>query len=223
VLDVEVVDADWYAFSDGDRLLITGEARAAEAAARRLLPLPGRVRLVVEASRVTLPATGDNAQTVAADLIRWQGNPARDVTTVTRAHLRKAFAHEAFHAARFRRLPEEAGATSWVHIAIREGLATVFARDTAAAHEPWAAYDPAVIADWAVDLFTQPCDGRTLGSYRFAHPDGREWIAFRVGTWLIDTVTARTATTAAALVWTPAADIAAHAPITHHHDHSTSG
>jgi len=223
VLDVEVVDADWYAFTDEDRLLITGQARAADTAARRLLPLPERVRLVVEASRATLDATGDNAQTVAPDLIRWQVNPDRDVAAVTRAHLRKAFAHEAFHAARFRRLPAEAGATSWVHIAIGEGLATVFARDTAAAHEPWAAYAPAVIADWAVDLVTQPCDARTLGSYRFAHPDGREWIAFRVGTWLIDTVTARTATTAAALVWTPAADIAAHAPITHHHDHSTSG
>jgi len=92
---------------------------------------------------------------------------------VAAAHLRKALFHEAYHAARFRRLRHEAGTRSWLHIALGEGLATVFARDCAEAHEPWSAYDPAVIARWAAELARQgPADD--LQGYKFRHDDGRE-------------------------------------------------
>lgn len=115
--------------------------------------------------------------------------------------------HEAYHAARFRRLRHEAGTRSWLHIALGEGLATVFARDCADAHEPCSAYEPAVIAGWATELGRQG-PAQDLQAYKFRHDDGREWIAFRVGTWLVDGIQQRTGQTAADLVWTPAEELA---------------
>jgi uncharacterized protein YjaZ len=150
---------------------------------------------------------------MAPHLIRWRVDPARGVAEVTREHLAKAFLHEAFHAARFRRLPLDANASSWANIAIGEGLATAFARDAGDAHEPWAAYDPAVIDSWTSELINQPVDPDRLDRWKFRHEDGREWIAFRVGVRLVDSVTERTGQRPADLVWTPAGEIAALAGI----------
>jgi uncharacterized protein YjaZ len=208
VLVVDFQDADWYRFTDRDREVITALAADAERTVRRLLPLAPTVRLLVEPSHSVLEATGDNAQTVAPDLIRWQVDPARDVVTVATDHLVKAFTHEAFHAARFRQLAAEAGGGSWINVAIGEGLATAFARDVAGADEPWSRYDPAAIEGWAEELFVQPFDNTAFVDYRVRHADGREWIAYRVGTWLIDSLTARTGGTAADLVWTSSGVIA---------------
>lgn len=73
-------------------------------------------------------------------------------------------------------------------------------------HEPWFAYDPALIAGWAAELARQgPADD--LRAYKFRHGDGREWIAFRVGTWLVDGIVQRTGQSAADLVWTPAEEL----------------
>ena len=48
--------------------------------------------------------------------------------------------------------------------------------------------------------------------WKVRHPDGREWVAFRVGTWIIDSVSELTGKSPADLVWPPAAEIAAMSP-----------
>lgn len=210
MLRVHFLDTDAFEFTDDQRAVITRAAEEADTLARSSLPLAARLHLLVEASPDVLE-TGDNAYTIAPHLIRWWADPARDVADVAQAHLAKAFAHEAFHAARFRQLAGEAGSWSWTSIAIGEGLATAFARDAAGAHESWAAYDPATIASWATELLSQP-PSADLKHWKFRHPDGREWIAFRVGTWITDSVRELTGKTPADLVWTPAAEIAAMFP-----------
>jgi uncharacterized protein YjaZ len=156
--------------------------------------------------------TGDNAHTIAPHLIRWWADPAR-ILPVARAHLAQAFAHEAYHAARFRKLASEAGTRSWAEIAIGEGLATAYARDVASAHEPWTGYDPAVVGDWAAEFVSQDPGSADLSQWKFRHPDGRQWIAYRVGTWIVDSVRELTGKTPADLVWIPAAEIAAMSPL----------
>ncbi len=191
---------------DADRTVIAGLAADAEADVRALLPMADPLHLLVCASTAVLAATGDNASTQEPDRITWLVDPRRGAADVAAAHLRKALFHEAYHAARFRRLRQEAGTRLWLHVALGEGLATVFARDFADAHEPWSAYDPAVIAGWAAELARQgPADD--LRAYKFRHGDGREWIAFRVGTWLVDGIVQRTGQSAADLVWTPAEEL----------------
>lgn len=178
----------------------------------RAIPLSGSLTLQIEASSQVLE-TGDNAYTESTELIRWWVDPRRGVTEIAQAHLVHAFAHEAFHATRFRRLGDEAGSTSLVDIAIGEGLATAFARDTAGADDPWAAYDPMIIRTWWDDLVAHDDKDADLQTWKLHHPDGREWIAFRVGVWIIDQVTAATGRTAADLIRTLAADLAATYPI----------
>jgi Predicted Zn-dependent protease (DUF2268) len=213
VLHVHFLDLDAFQFSGEDQALITETARGADGKARGSLPLVEHLNLLVEPSDAVLDSSGDNAYTMSPHLIRWRVDPARGVAEVTRGHLAKAFLHEAFHAARFRRLPQEANASTWTCIAIGEGLATAFARDAGDAREPWAIYDPAVIDSWTTELLNQPMGPAGLGRWKVRHEDGREWIAFRVGVRLVDSVTERTGQIAADLVWTPADQIAALAGI----------
>jgi hypothetical protein len=211
VLQIHFLDTDAFQFTGDQRTAITHAAEEANLLARESLPLAERLHLLVEGSPDVLE-TGDNAYTIAPHLIRWWADPARDVAVAARAHLAQAFAHEAFHAARFRQLAGEAGSQSWAQVAIGEGLATAFARDAAGAHEPWAAYDPAVITSWAAELLSQTPDPTDLKRWKFRHPDGREWVAFRVGTWIVDSVHELTGKSPADLVWTPATEIAAMFP-----------
>jgi hypothetical protein len=211
MLRVHFLDTDVLEFSDSQRTAIRQVAEDADALVRESLPLAEQLHLLVEGSPDVL-TTGDNAHTIAPHLVRWLADPGRDITAVARDHLRHAFAHEAFHAARFRRLGEEAGSHSWTQVAIGEGLATAFARDTAGANEPWAVYDPAVISSWAAELLRQPITPADMSGWKFRHPDGRQWIAYRVGTWIVDSLRDLTGQSPADLVWTPASEIATAVP-----------
>lgn len=201
------LDVESFRFDPEARATITSVAEAAERQARVHLPLVSPVHLIVDPSEGVLDATHDNATTIAPYLIRWMVDPQGDVARIAEHHLAKAFAHEAFHAARFRRLGEEAAGRFWAEIAIGEGLATVYARDFAGADEPWSDYDDTVIAEWAAELTDQPMDRTAMARWKFRHPDNREWIAYRVGTWLVDQALDNLGGSVADLVWTPASDI----------------
>src|SRR5215469_11798878 len=111
MLHVHFLDIDTFRFSHAQRSAISQSAECAELLARQFLPLSAHLHLLAEVSADVLE-TGDNASTLAPHLIRWWADPSRDIIAVARAHLPSAFAHEAFHAARFRRLGKEAGIRS---------------------------------------------------------------------------------------------------------------
>jgi hypothetical protein len=177
-LTLHLLGSDRYVFSTEDRRTIDDIAVATEQQLRALLPL-------VEASEDVLP-TGDNALTVAPHLVRWKADPALCIAGVAHRHLAQALAHKAFHAARSRQLPPKVDGVSWEHVGIAEGLATGFARDNFDAHEPWSAYSANLVESWAAGLFAQPLDEQSVLEWKFNHPDGRTFIAFCVGTWLVD-------------------------------------
>lgn len=118
----------------------------------------------------TPAATHDSATTITPYLIRWMVDPHRDVARIAQNHLAKAFAHAAFHAARYCRLGDEAAGWSWTEIAIGEGLATAYARDFAGADEPWSDYDNTVIAKWATELTDQPMDRTSMAAWKSITP-----------------------------------------------------
>ena len=206
MLTVHFLDSDQYTFSPEDRRSIEDIAIPAEQRLRALLPLVPSLHLLVEPSEVVL-RTGDNASTLAPHLIRWMADPSLGVADVARRHLPAALSHEAFHAARFRQLPPEVDGGCWEHIAIAEGLATAFARDNFAAEEPWSDYPVDVIESWAAELFSQPLDDQSVYEWKFSHPDGRTFVAFRVGTWLVDLACTHAGREPADFVWVPAQEI----------------
>lgn len=207
VLRVRFIDNKTHQFTLAEQASVVGVARDAEDIVGATIPLGDPLHLWVEGSKQVLE-TGDNAFTESTQLIRWWVDPHRGVTQIAQAHLVHAFAHEAFHATRFRQLAGEASSRDLIEVAIGEGLATAFARDTTGATDPWAVYDTSIIGGWLKDLLTVPADGVELGEWKFRHPDGREWVAFRVGTWIVDQFMALTGQSPADLVWTPTRHIA---------------
>jgi hypothetical protein len=69
-----------------------------------------------------------------------------------------------------------------------------------------------VIGSWAAELLGQAPDPADLSRWKVRHPDGREWVAFLVGTWIIDSIRELTGKSPAELVRTPPAEIAAMFP-----------
>ena len=119
---------------------------------------------------------------------------------MAKQHLRHTLFHECHHAVRLRRRPAEAELSDWPTVVVFEGLASVFETEAGGARLVHQEYDEAVIEDWADELFRQPVD-ETWPCWKFEHPDGRRYIAYRVGTWMVDRATRNSGRTAAELVW----------------------
>lgn len=172
VVTIQCINTDAYTFSRPTCDALTAVVEAADDAVRKHIKPVTDIQVLIEGSTNVLE-TGDNAATLAPDLIRWWFDPALDVVRLASRHFAHAYAHEAFHATRFRRLPTEASARSWRDIAINEGLATSFARDTAHAEEPWSTYDADTIEAWSHELLSLDPESSTLTHWKFRHPDGR--------------------------------------------------
>lgn len=126
-----------------------------------------------------IDATGDLGSTHNSEFVELAFDPDRSDEILKQ--LRPTVYHEMNHAARFN-IPIHH--VSFLDNCIKEGLATVFARDYAEAQVPWADY-PAEVTDWMREIKEQ---GETFNwdDYYFDHPDGRRWIAYKVGTYIVD-------------------------------------
>lgn len=92
--------------------------------------------------------------------------------------------HELVHAATFQ---YEAWQPDVLFGATTEGLATVFERDYANSQPLWAKYeDDEVMYGWLQELKELPETGEKNRDYFVKHPDGRKWIVYKTGVWIID-------------------------------------
>lgn len=97
-------------------------------------------------------------------------------------YTRQSAFHELSHAARYEKGQYH---QSLLETAVLEGLATVFERDYADATPPYGDYDPSEIDDWLEEL-AEVGDNESYYPYMFRHPDGRRWVAYKVGTYIVD-------------------------------------
>jgi uncharacterized protein YjaZ len=84
-------------------------------------------------------------------------------------------------------------------------MATAFARDYSGEKAPWAEY-PADVEEWVRQLQNLPSEAR-YEEWMFAHPDGRRWIGYRAGTFLVDQAMARAKKTSIDLIGASAQEI----------------
>lgn len=154
---------------------------------RKLLPqIPSDVTFVVQtAAYECIPETGDGGYTKNSRLIILSLDPGlpygeEKVLASTRCTL----FHELHHAARF-----EAGIfhPTFLDSCIMEGLATVFERDRAECQPLWGLYKPEEAEVWLQEIIAQG-DNVPHYPYMYRHNDGRRWIGYKVGTYLIDKV-----------------------------------
>lgn len=196
---VHLLNTDSFSFSVEEAELINATAAACEPEIRALLPdLRINLNLVVSTGSSVIPETGEVGFSVSPDVVNWTVDPSRDVSTVVREHLRHALFHEFHHCVRLIRVPSY-DTTDWYDGSVFEGLATVFERAAGWA-PPYGSYPVDEIESWAAELFAQPVDN-TFNHWKFQHPDGRRWISYRVGAWVVDQAIEASGRTAADLVW----------------------
>lgn len=103
-----------------------------------------------------------------------------------KSNLRTTVHHELVHAYTFSHDPWRPSA---LFGAISEGLANVFERDHAAGNPLWAKYeDDETMHNWYRELKQLPESQIKDTRYFFDHPDGRRWIVYKTGTWIIDSL-----------------------------------
>jgi uncharacterized protein YjaZ len=162
------------------------------------------VTLRVRTGTDVIPETGETGEVNLPDVVYWTLDPGRPegVAAIVRTQLRSSLVHEFHHLVRGsavghgRTLLEEA---------VTEGLATVFERDFAGASGPWGAY-PANVDAWVREFRSLPRDA-PRDQWMVRHPDGRRWIGYKVGTYLVDRAMKASGRSAADLVSVPTDDI----------------
>lgn len=129
--------------------------------------------------------TGDNAHTHNSEFIELAFDPTRDKKglEVIVYGVRLSVFHEMNHAARFN-IP--IWHKTFLDNCLMEGLATVFARDYAGETGSWSKYPAkAKVEQWIQEIIDKN-DLFNWEHYSYSHPDGRQWMAYKIGTYLID-------------------------------------
>ena len=189
-ITVEYREID-YAFSWTERRTIQRIADGTVAEARHQLPLlPTDLVLRVDADENVSDLTDSTATYAAPDRLYWSVDPHRGdgVVGTAGSHLRSMLLHELHHLVRDTALPR----TSFMDSVISEGMASAFERDFAGASYPFMDY-PNDVSTWVTELLALPnhdsFSPEGVAQRRHwlrQHPDGRRWIGYRAGTYVVD-------------------------------------
>lgn len=174
-----------YQIADDFKRRYVAEIKHAYEQASKLLPFGSRhINFFVQPREYNLiPETQDNAHTYNSEFIELAFNPlaGEKGLAVILDGVRASVFHEMNHAARFN-IP--IFHSSFLENCIMEGLATVFEREFGKADPPYGKY-PDNVADWLREITTKR-DTLAWNDYMFDHPDGRRWIGYKVGTYIVD-------------------------------------
>lgn len=193
-----------YAFSATERRTIARVAGLATIEARRYLPgLAPQLTLQVRSGKDVIPELGATATVGLSDWVQWTVDPDHPlgVVKIAETHLRGALFHEFHHLVRGSTI----STTTLMDHVVTEGLATAFERDFAGESRPWADY-PADVSKWVDELLLQPPTAKR-SEWLSQHPDGRRWIGYKAGTYLVDQAMKRLNRSSAELVSTPTNEI----------------
>lgn len=205
--DLEVDASAAAAMSGAQRADLARRVEAIVASVREVLPtLPDDVVVEVRAESQPYSRTGATGAATGPARIAWVFDAARPegVIAIAERTLESILVHELHHLARG---CTQGGAPlqSFLDGAVCEGMATAFARDHADAEQPWASYPPEVAA-WYEEVKDLPASA-TTGGWMFFHDDGRTWIGYKVGTWLVDRAMRASGRSAAELTRVPTGQI----------------
>jgi len=169
--------------------------------------LPKYVQVIVKPGKRVLPNTGEMGSAVIPHCVVWtvDGSRPGGVAEVAKRQLRSTLFHEFHHLARGWVKSNYMPGTPLIHAATCEGLATAFERDFGGRHAPWADY-PSDVASWVEELMHLPLTA-SYRNWMFQHPDGRRWIGYRAGTFIVDRAIASSGQSSADLVRTPTSEI----------------
>lgn len=163
----------------------SAELKAAYVDAVKLLPFASKhITFIVHPRTWSLMDTGDSAHTYNSELIELAFDPTfkKASRQVILDDVRFSVFHEMNHAARYNL--DGIWHVTFLDSCIMEGLATVFTREYTGEKAGWADY-PDSVTDWIDEIITKN-DAFPWPAYSYDHPDGRKWIAYKVGTYIVD-------------------------------------
>ena len=127
--------------------------------------------------------TEDSGYTVNSELILLAFHPkSKADKKILLDHIRPTVFHELNHAARYN---QGIWHETLLEQAIMEGLATVFERDYAHVDPLWGKYDKAEAELWFREI-SEMKGGFKWDEYMYKHSDGRQWIGYKTGTYIVD-------------------------------------
>ena len=195
--------------------LIESIANKTEQEARHYLPmLDGDIYLEVVVDENVIPSTGELGIAMDTNRIRWIVSPnVKSVKTVINNHLRSTLLHEMHHLARGWTRMSVDYPIRIIDAAVAEGLASVFQRDFGNNTIPWGKPHEN-IDDWVKEILALK-NAKDYEQWMFQHNDGRRFIGYRVGTYLVDQAVKNSGKSAAELVLTPTDTILEYAGYAH--------
>lgn len=155
----------------------------ASAEVGHILELPEHLNITVRPHEWLniVPETGDGGYTVDTELVNVTFDPSiphgKDVLVKA---LRETVFHELNHVYRWMESKYDAAI---LNSAVFEGLAVVFTNDYAKTSSLIGRYEDESVEEWFKELSTKT--NAEFSEYFFRHPDGRRWIGYKVGTWLV--------------------------------------
>lgn len=198
-----------YQFSKEERSVIREIANATEAEVRKLLPaLDDELTLVVVSGKNVIEQTSEGGVALAPGTVLWTLDHERSggAIAIARAQLRHTLFHEFHHLVRGWLIEGGKPKTSFMDGVVSEGMATAFSRDYSGEMVPWSVYPPDDVESWVDQLQNLPA-GAQYGEWMFLHPDGRQWIGYRAGTYLVDRATKASGKTSIDLITIPADEV----------------
>lgn len=160
----------------------------------KLLPFGPKYLSVLVQPRTydNIEETGDSGYTVNGELIMLSFDPTLPYGRegVLR-QIKPTLFHEMNHAARY-----YLGIwhKTMIDSCLMEGLGTVFERDYADGDPLHGHYEDDPVEEWAKEVIALD-DLSLANNYMYQHPDGRKWIGYKVGTWIIDQATEKSGKT----------------------------
>lgn len=189
-MNVLALDSKYWQNTNSTREELVSVIREAADEAVKLLPaelLYTNIILEPVPSEEVIPETGDTGITYDNThvYISFDFNLPYGKDTLL-SHLRSTTFHELVHAVSFDHNPWQPDA---LYGAITEGLATVFEREYANSKPLWGKYESdETMYSWLTELQDLPKTEAKDMNYFIKHPDGRKWIVYKTGTWVVDTL-----------------------------------
>ncbi|MGB3789516.1 MAG: DUF2268 domain-containing putative Zn-dependent protease [Phormidesmis sp.] len=204
------LNTEEHVFTQAERDCIRAVSEAAEHEVRECLPqLATKIELVVEVGTTVIPETGETGRTFGLKRqVTWTVDPfrAEGVMAIASAHLRPRLIHELNHVVRTQgKSKAELWQRQLLDYVVSEGLATAFAREVGGRLPPWGQY-PVNVQSWVEELLALPLD-TPHQEWMFKHPDGRRWIGYKAGTYLVDQAIAASGLPFSVLTETPTSEI----------------
>lgn len=181
---VFTVSSEWEKFPSGFKDEVKNVVSEAAEESSKLLPnLSKNVNIVICTGDWVIYETGGNGWSYNKDLLILTLDPDfKGDREIQQSYISATVYHELNHCSRY---ASKYTTNSFMESAIMEGLATVFERDYGKSKPQWGIYDAAECKKWVKEIRDLGKD-INHGEYMYTHSDGRRWIGYKTGTYLVD-------------------------------------